>query len=86
MIWISVDGRVFELHEISDEHLKNIIRHCKLYNYSLSTIETLEQEALRRGFKEKFVGQAIPWRDKDGKLKTYDPVKNLTGYIEVTEN
>lgn len=80
--WVTADHRIMLFANIPDDHLKNIIRWCKKYSdWYVDTIPYLELEALYRDFKEPIDGEPVPFRDKDGKLKTCD--LRTGGYVEV---
>jgi hypothetical protein len=68
LMWETADGRCLTLVQIGDDHLKNIIRHIKIYGefYDPWVLETMEDETRRRGFIEIFVPPIQPWRDDKG--------------------
>ena len=86
--WKAADGRKLEAHEITDAHLKNIIRHCRKYGRPIHvTMFYLGVAAQRQIPLADCQGEPVPWRDPaDGKLKTYDAAENLLCYTEVKEH
>ena len=72
-IWTSGDGKLVPfkytpIGELQDEHLANIINHCKIQseNYPPSLIFMLEIEASSRKLTKKFLDRGpIPWKHQD---------------------
>jgi hypothetical protein len=86
-IWETLDGRKLKTSEISDDHLKNIVKHIRKYLpvYGIITYIFFLEVARARGISiAQLRGDPLPWVDpKDGKLKTYDPLLNEKSYTEV---
>lgn len=88
MKWQTADGRVLEIKEITDDHLKNIIRHMRQRSqqYPPDIRDIFALEAFDRGIPvADCAGDPVPWRDpRDGKLKTFSDIRG--GYIEIKEH
>lgn len=73
ILWSTMDNRHLPIRCVSDEHLANIIWHCKGNNfqklvYPKSLIRSLEREASVRNLTSSFLRRApIPYRKVCGK-------------------
>lgn len=75
MIWETADGRRLTVPEITNDHLKNIIRHIGINGtcYPSWVLWKFIAEAVARNIAPiECLGPPVPFRDTDGVLKTLD--------------